>query len=88
MLQAGIILFLPIKKVLGGIEKWDASLQGLQFNLFFQYFFKQIEITIFRVSIQGVKSLLGDHVVFPRLGTEDTDRWRINKVHAPPVSVS
>ena len=32
-----------------------------------------------RVSIQGVKSLWGDHVVFPRLVTGDTDRWRINK---------
>ena len=32
-----------------------------------------------RVSIQGVKSLWGDHVVFPRLDTGDTDRWRINK---------
>ena len=31
-----------------------------------------------RVSIQGVKSLLGDRIVFPRLGTGDTDRWRIN----------
>ena len=27
------------------------------------------------VSIQGVKSLWGDRVVFPRLGTGDTDRW-------------
>ena len=33
----------------------------------------------FRVSIQGVKSLYGDCIVFPRLGTGDTDRWRINK---------
>ena len=31
-----------------------------------------------RVSIQGVKSLWGDCVDFPRLGTGDTDRWRIN----------
>ena len=29
-----------------------------------------------RVSIQRVKSLWGDHVVFPRLGTRDTDRWQ------------
>ena len=28
-----------------------------------------------RVSIQGVKSLWGDCVIFPRLGTGDTDRW-------------
>ena len=32
-----------------------------------------------RVSIQGVKSLWGDRFVFPRLGTGDTDRGRINK---------
>ena len=32
-----------------------------------------------RVSIQGVKSLWGYRVVFPRLGIGDTDRWRINK---------
>ena len=32
-----------------------------------------------RVSIQGVKLLWGDPVVFPRLGTWDTDRWRINE---------
>ena len=31
-----------------------------------------------RVSIQGVKSLWGDRVVFPRLGTGNTDRWQIN----------
>ena len=31
-----------------------------------------------RVSIQGVKSFWGDRVVFPRLETGDTDRWRIN----------
>ena len=31
-----------------------------------------------RVSIQGVKSLWGDHVVFPRLGTGTTEGWRIN----------
>ena len=31
-----------------------------------------------RVSIQGVKSLWGDHIVFPRLGAGDTDRWPIN----------
>ena len=31
-----------------------------------------------RVSIKGVKSLWGDYNVFPRLGTGDTDRWRIN----------
>ena len=31
-----------------------------------------------RVSIQGVKSLWGDRIVFPRLGTGDTDRWQIN----------
>ena len=30
-------------------------------------------------SIQGVKSLWGDRIVFPRLGTGDTDRWHINK---------
>ena len=30
-----------------------------------------------RVSIQGVKSLWGDGVVFLRLGTGDTDRWQI-----------
>ena len=40
-----------------------------------------------RVSIHGVKSLWGDHVVFPRLDTGDTDRWRINKGLSPPVSV-
>ena len=40
-----------------------------------------------RVSIQGVKSLWGDGVVFPRLGAGDTDRWQINLVYAPPVSV-
>ena len=40
-----------------------------------------------RVSIQGVKSLWGDYVVFPRLGTKDTNRWGINKVYWPPVSV-
>ena len=38
-----------------------------------------------KVSIQGVKSLWGDCVVFPRLGTAETDRWHINKVYAPPV---
>ena len=32
-----------------------------------------------RVDIQGVKSLWRDHILFPRLGTGDTDRWRINK---------
>ena len=32
-----------------------------------------------RVSIQGVKSLGGDRVVFPRLGTRDTDRWHLIK---------
>ena len=31
-----------------------------------------------RVSIQGVKSLCGDRVIFPRLGTKDTDRWHMN----------
>ena len=31
-----------------------------------------------RVSIQGVKSLWGDRVVFTRLGTRDNDRLRIN----------
>ena len=31
-----------------------------------------------RVSIQGVKSLLGYCVVFPRLGPGETDRWQIN----------
>ena len=31
-----------------------------------------------RFSIQGVKSLGGDCIVFPILGTGDTDRWRIN----------
>ena len=31
------------------------------------------------VSIQGVKSLWGDRVVFPRLGTGVTDRWHISK---------
>ena len=30
------------------------------------------------VSIQAVKSLWGDRVVFPRLGIGNTDRWRIN----------
>ena len=30
---------------------------------------------------------LGDRIVFPRLGTGDTDRCRINKVYTPPVSV-
>ena len=30
-----------------------------------------------KVSVQGVKSLWGDCSVFPRLGTRDTDRWRI-----------
>ena len=40
-----------------------------------------------RVSIQGVKSLWGDRVVFLRLGTGDTDMWRINLFYAPPVSV-
>ena len=40
-----------------------------------------------RVSIQGVKSLWGDRVVFPRLRTGDTNRWGINKIYLPPVSV-
>ena len=31
------------------------------------------------ISIQGVKSLWGDRIIFPRLGTGDTDRWRVNK---------
>ena len=31
-----------------------------------------------RVSVQGVKSLWGNCVVFRRLGTGDTDRWHIN----------
>ena len=36
-------------------------------------------IGVHKVSFQGVKSLLGDRVVFPRLGTENTDRWRIKE---------
>ena len=32
-----------------------------------------------RVSIQEVKSLCGDCVVFPGLGTRDIDRWSINR---------
>ena len=31
-----------------------------------------------KVSVQGFKSLWGNRVVFPRLGTGDTDRWQIN----------
>ena len=31
-----------------------------------------------RVSIQGVKSIWGDCVVFLRLGTRDANRWHIN----------
>ena len=31
-----------------------------------------------RVSIQGIKSLCEDWVIFPRLGTGDTDRWWTN----------
>ena len=37
-----------------------------------------LKMNIGRVSIQGVKSLWGDRIVFPRLGTRDTDRWHIN----------
>ena len=38
----------------------------------------------YKVSDQGVKSLWGNCSVFPRLGTQDTDRWPIKL----PVSVS
>ena len=30
---------------------------------------------------------MGDRVIFPRLGIGDTERWRINMVYSPPVSV-
>ena len=39
-----------------------------------------------RVSIQGVKSIWWNRVVFSRLGTGDDDRWPISK-GSPPVSV-
>ena len=37
-----------------------------------------LEKTKLMVSIQGVISLWGDRVVFPRLGIGDTDRWSMN----------
>ena len=45
-----------------------------------------IQKVLIRVSIQGVKLLLGDRLIFPRLGPGDTDRWQIN-LYAPPVSI-
>ena len=39
------------------------------------------------ISIQGVKSLGGDRVVFPRLGTGDTDKWQINLCLCATVSL-
>ena len=39
----------------------------------------ELEKTKLMVSIQGLKSHWRGCVVFPRLGTWDTDRWRINK---------
>ena len=38
-----------------------------------------------RVSIQGVKALWGNRVVFPRLGTGDTDRWLIHNLSLSPL---
>ena len=46
----------------------DAPLPGKDMN---DKVFHTVES---RVSIQGVKSLRVDRVVFPRLGTKDTDR--------------
>ena len=53
----------------------------------------ELEKTKLMVSIQGVKSPWGDRVVYPRLGTGDTDRWRINKglyatCHCPRCPIS
>ena len=67
-------------------EKWEkivvksSSVYTILIQFIYSYF-QNINVTIGssvtitgRVSIQGVKSLWGDHVVFPRLGTGDTDR--------------
>ena len=44
-----------------------------------KYMLKVVYKPKLRVSNQGVKSLWGDRVVFLRLGTGDTDKWRIYK---------
>ena len=41
----------------------------------------------FKVSIQRVKSLWVDRIIFLRLGTGDTDRWGNKPGFSPPVSV-
>ena len=42
---------------------------------------------VYIVKFEGVKSLWGDCSIFSRLGTGDTDRWRIKKGYVPPISV-
>ena len=85
-----------INRVAERLEKNIDATQGID-QLADNYFRQVIEqIDKFRglaVSIQGVKSLWGDRVVFPRLGTGDTDGWRINKdlfatCQCPPFPIS
>ena len=70
--QAALLTFKLIREVGKEVPNWFRLMAK-------NWYLVSVSNPVIRVSIQGVKSLWGDCVVFPRLGTGDTDRWRINK---------
>ena len=70
------------------LKKWQRTLKNSIIDTHWTYKFwgfqdydwkLGIDWCKIRVSIQGVKSLFRDRVVFLSLGTRDTDKWRIDK---------
>ena len=66
----GVIIWGSKKK--SKVFWWQSVSKVIALSLF------RLEYGGTRVSIQGVISLWGDHIVFPRSGNGDTDRWLIN----------